>query len=123
MLNQLGYDCVQNHFCHMEAVDPVLEVACCAKVSCVSVWGKPHPGLPHTPALSPLALSLTHSFTQTHVQYTPLPQAIQTLGEERGESWLTQDELAMGMTSNWPLCSPTQPMTTDKKKRNTSNSL
>lgn len=92
--------------------------------SAVSVWGEPHPSLPRrlfsAPllSLSSLSCSLAHSFTQTQAQHTPLPRAVQTLGEEPGRgSLLTPDELAMGMTSPWPRCSPTQPMPTVLKKK------
>lgn len=101
---------IQNHSCKMETVDPVLEVACSAKVSCICAvktttrWTSAH-------LVCSLVLSLSFSFTHTNT-HTHLLQAVQTLWEDWGGGWLTSDELTMGMTSPWPQCSSKQPTPT-----------
>lgn len=71
---------IQNHSCKMETVDPVLEVACSAKVSCICAvktttrWTSAH-------LVCSLVLSLSFSFTHTNTNtHTPASSCSDPLG-------------------------------------------
>ncbi len=106
----------ENRFCQMDSVAPVLEVAFWVNVSCICVGQACKPYLNSSsflPCSLCLSLSLTHSLihTNTHAVHA----SALSHSDPLGESWLTPDELAMGKTSPWPHCSPTQPMPTVPK--------